>query len=82
MDESTPYVGFSNATLGKLPPLEAGDEIGCPACGEAHEAFAPRADDGSAPLLFYRCGEETFLAGVGGKNVVNVKADVSGEVDL
>ena len=82
MTEGTPYVGFGNDTLGKLPPLKAGDEIGCPNCGEAHEAFAPRADDGSTPLLFYCCGEGTFLAGVGGKNVVNVKADVVGKVDL
>ena len=82
MTEGTPYVGFSNETLGKQPPLKAGDEIGCPTCGEAHEAFAPKADDGSTPLLFYRCGEETFLAGVGGKNVAGVKPDVSGKADL
>lgn len=72
---NTPYVGFSNDTLDKCEPIKAGDVIACD-CGEQHEL----KDSDPPMLLFYKCGDKTFLAGVQGKNVMRRKADVSGEL--
>jgi hypothetical protein len=87
------YVGFSNETLDSQPACKAGDEIDCPHCGGKHvlEASSPRTlagrlgsasalEDSTPPMLLsYRCGESTYLAGVRGRSVVGLAADVSSE---
>lgn len=73
---STPFVGFSNATLAKCPPLKSGDEIDCPQCGGKHAV----ADSDPPLMLFYECGDETFMAGIDGRSTMGVKSDVSGEI--
>lgn len=76
---STPYVGFSNKTLGRQPRAKPGDMVAC-GCGESHALSG--GDDGSTVVLFYRCGDKSFLGAVGGRLATGVRADVSGEVDL
>ena len=77
MSNRTPYIGFSNETLAKLLPAKAGDEIYCK-CGSRHRLVA--ADDGSELLLFYRCGDQSFLGAVAGKLVVGTPSDVHGDL--
>lgn len=69
-----PYVGFGNETLEQLPMIRAGDMIDCPGCGKSHEAH------GSGQLLFYQCGARSFIAGIGGRNVVGIKSDIAGDL--
>jgi len=89
----TPYIGFSNATLAKALPLKAGDLVLCPRCNAEHPVSAgepstrwnPKTQDfGPSPdpmiLFFYKCGNETFIAGIDGKSVMGVPVDVKGEV--
>lgn len=77
----TPYIGFSNETLAKLKALDPYDPILCPYCGELHLARPAQGSEGkSADLLFFECNGKSFLAGIGGKNVIGVSADVSGEL--
>ncbi len=83
--QAVPYVGFENATLEKLPPLIAGDDLDCPHCGGTHAAEAggdPDTGGTSEMLLFYHCGQTMYLAGVAGKNVTDARADISGEASL
>jgi hypothetical protein len=68
----TPYIGFSNATLASLPHLAPGDEVDCPYCTERHRV------SGTPVALFYKCGEDAYLAGVNGRNVMGVKSDCAG----
>ena len=71
----TPYIGFGNDTLAKLPKVKAGDSIRCK-CGHVHTL-----EDSKPPmLLFYQCDGKTFLAGINGRLTDGVKADVSGEI--
>ncbi len=68
-----PYIGFSNETLDAQPAAKAGDEIDCPHCGGRHVL-----EDSKPPmLLFYKCGEASYLAGVRGRSVMGVAADVA-----
>lgn len=71
-----PYIGFSGDTLSKQPEAKPGDRIPCPNCGGTHP-LEP-ADDGSTTVLFYRCADKLYLGALGGRVVVNVKADFSG----
>lgn len=43
--------------------LEPGDLIECSICGEKHEI------KGYSSLLFYDCGGQAYLAGIGGKRI-------------
>lgn len=76
--EGTPYIGYSNLTLGRLPAVQEKDKIECVHCGSDHVLRA--ADDGSTLLLFYHCGEKTYLGAIDGRQIINVKADVSGKI--
>lgn len=70
---STPYIGFSNETLERLPRVSAGDVVRMP-CGHDHELT------GGEPALFYRCGDKSFLGAVGGRLTAGTRADVSGTI--
>ncbi len=74
----TPYIGFGNDTLARLPRVKAGDSIACPNCGARHVLEA--ADDGSELMLFYRCGTSSYLGAVQGRLVIGVRPDVSGRL--
>ena len=68
-------LAFGNDELVEYPPLHAGEAILCPHCGESHIAEAGKdATTGEEfkLLLFYRCGETSYLCGVDGRNVMSV----------
>jgi hypothetical protein len=74
----TPYIGFGNDTLKRLPSVKPGDSIDCPTCKGKHKLEA--ASDGSTLLLFYKCGNQLYLGAIDGKCTIGVKADVSGSM--
>jgi len=77
----TPYIGFSNETLSKLPPVKKGDMVFCSNCGNQHPLECGTVNGKEdTTLMFYNCGEESFLGAVAGKCVVLKKADVSGTI--
>jgi hypothetical protein len=76
----TPYIGFSNETLSKLPRAKTGDTFTCKRCGEIHDLRA--CDDGSTIILWYKCREDTMLGAVDGRWTIDVPCDHHGEVEL
>jgi hypothetical protein len=78
--QGVPYIGFGNETLEKLPCVKAGDEIPCSQCGRTHILQAGTGADGqpSEGLLFYKCGDTSYLGAVKGRVVTWRKPDVSG----
>lgn len=75
---SLPYIGYANATLAQQPEARAGECITCPRCSAKH-ALTP-ADDGSELLLWYSCGDGSYLAAVAGRLVMDIRPDVTGIV--
>lgn len=73
-----PYVGFSGDTLARQPRVHKGDIVECPRCGGEHILYA--CDDGSETLLFYNCGDNTYLGAVAGRLVIGIPADISGHL--
>jgi hypothetical protein len=73
---STPYIGFGNDTLDKLPEAKAGDEITCPNCGEKHVL----SDSKPPMMLFYSCGGKLYVGGMRGRLTLGVKPDASGRI--
>ena len=59
-------ISFSSSELASAATLKAGDSVLCKTCSAAHvlSASVPPA------LLFYRCGENSYLAAVDGKSVM------------
>ena len=76
-----PYVGFGADTLSDCPPVKEGDEFHCPRCNERHKLICA-LDNGEKTdlLMFYRCGEGTYLGAIRGKLVAHAKADCGGEI--
>jgi hypothetical protein len=73
-------IGYSNETLATLPDLAAGAEVRCPRCRQPHVVL----DSEPPGLLSIHCPlsegfieSETFLVGVGGKDVRGVQPDLS-----
>ena len=78
---SIPYVGFGNDTLDKQPPLKKGDSVNCPNCKKIHPVECGTSDGKESDLLlFYRCGNKSYLAGINGKSIVGIKVDISGSI--
>lgn len=80
---STPYIGYGNDELAKLPEVKAGDVIVCPRCDKGHTLEAGKdAKTGEATtlLLFYRCRGDTYLAAVDQRLVTGTKPTVSGRI--
>jgi hypothetical protein len=75
---NTPYIGFGNDTLNKLPEVKIGDSFQCPDCNQIH--WLRGDDNGGNILLFYRCGEGIRLGAVNGRFIVYTQPDVSGEM--
>lgn len=68
-EEVMDYVAFGNDELARLPAIRAGDEIDCPVCGGRHVV-----EDSTPPmLLFYNCGDKTYMAGLNGRNTMGRK---------
>jgi len=68
------FVAFGNDELEKLPDIKKGDIIVCPHCGGKHKVEAFKDKNGNdTNTLAYECGEELYLAGVDGKNVMGVR---------
>lgn len=74
----TPYIGFSNETLKRLPLVSVGEEISCDKCGGKHVL---RGDDnGGTLLMFYSCGGKSYLGAVDGRLTAGQKTDCHGEL--
>lgn len=78
MKKGIPYVGFGNETLAMLPKAEKGQEVDCPRCGGKHILSASKGS--RTELLFYKCGDVLYLAGIDGRLVMKIKPDVSGKI--
>jgi len=84
---STPYIGYGNDTLDRSLPLECGQMIHCPHCGEAHVVeCGENMETGEITdlIMGYYCPKQdkVYLAGVNGKSVMGISADVSGKVEV
>ena len=82
---STPYIGFSGDQLENQPDMVEGMEIICPQCGLLHTVeFGKDTKTRKKTNLigFYKCGESTRLAGVGGKLTIGLQVACSGEAEL
>jgi hypothetical protein len=81
---STPYIGFGNDTLAKLPIIEEGEEVPCNGCPGMHPLRCGKDEHGekSSLLMFYRCPAtgKSYLGAVAGKLVMFKKPDVSGSL--
>lgn len=78
---STPYVGFGNDTLGKMPKVADGDPIICPHCQGVHKLESAMSEGKKTDLLmFYKCGTKDYMGAVSGRLVAGLKPDVSGRV--
>jgi transcription elongation factor Elf1 len=79
---SDPYIGFNNDTLEKSPRISKGYRIRCPHCNKLHLVECGTDKDGKENtfLLFYQCGDKSYLAGINGRSVVRTKADIHGTV--
>lgn len=72
-DGIPPFVSFSNMELAKKPTLNKGDEIDCPKCGGTHKiklGISAKTGKETDELMFYKCGDETYLAGIKGRCVM------------
>ncbi|HSE44243.1 MAG TPA: hypothetical protein VLA89_02830 [Gemmatimonadales bacterium] len=66
-------IGFTNRELDESPPLHIGEAILCPNCGGDHiveGGINQATGEVEETLLFYKCGEQSYLAGINGKNVM------------
>ncbi len=66
------FIAVSNAELAAAPRASAGDYVHCEVCPDTHEqrqdGIATSADGTTrqSPLMTYRCGENSYLAGIDG----------------
>lgn len=74
----TPYIGFGNETLNLRTKL--GESAKCPECG----TLCKVKDSKPPKIQFIHCEKcnADYLVGIEGKSVVDIKPDVSGEVNL
>jgi hypothetical protein len=81
---STPYIGFNNETLSKCTKVKEGDLIICPTCQEKHAltcGIDQETGEKTDLLMFYQCGDKSFLGAVNGRLVIRKKPDCSGQVN-
>ncbi len=77
----TGYIGFGNETLKKQKVVHAGDIVTCP-CGHDHALEMATDDKGQKTefLMFYKCGDKTFLAAVDNRLIIYTEADIHGDM--
>ena len=46
-----------------------GDFILCDKCGERHKITTWKSEDGFTSISTYKCGVETYMAGIDGKDI-------------
>jgi len=81
MSDRTPYIGFSNDALDRLPTIKEGDFINCPHCNNQHIVLCGTTKGQKTDLLmYYKCGDDAYACGVTGKNIMNQKSDLSGNL--
>ncbi len=68
-------VSFSQEQIAKQPKISVGDDIVCPHCDGEHMTYPtidPATGDESTYVLFYRCGDNTYLAAIGDRDVTHL----------
>ena len=69
MSETIPFLAIGNDELGD--PL--GDTVACQHCGAEHAVIHSESIDadgnviGRGSLAYYRCGDASYFAGIGGR---------------
>lgn len=64
------FLAVGNEELEGQPEIKKGDMFDCPHCPDKHVLECgtdPKNGKESTMLLFYRCGDKTYLAGLNGK---------------
>jgi hypothetical protein len=67
------YLAFGNDELDTSPPLHSGEAILCPHCEGDHVvvgAIDTKTGEETESLLFYQCGDTSYLAGIDSKNIM------------
>ena len=77
---TTPWIAFSNETLSMARPMKDGDTIECPTCKKSHKVKCNKSDSGKLELYTYKCGKNTYMAGIDGKCTIGVSSDAHGEI--
>ena len=69
---SEPFVAFGNEELAGKPPLKAGDLVTCHRCKKRHKVKGSTDLRTGKPgcLLSYKCGKDSYIAGIAGKSVM------------
>lgn len=77
-----PFVGFGNDTLAGLVEVFKGDTIVCSRCEGTHELRCGKDANGDecCLLMFYTCGDKSYLGSIDGRLVVGIKSDISGSL--
>ena len=80
-DMSTTYIGFGNDTLAKMPTVSDGEQIICPYCQGVHKLESATTEEGKTNILmFFKCGDKSYIGAVAGRLIAGIKPDVSGKV--
>lgn len=70
MDDEIPFIAVSNDQFDAMPPIS--DTVQCWVCGGEHPVdkdYGTDADGNATKtfLSFFKCGGETYLCGINGK---------------
>lgn len=77
---TTPYIGFSNNTLSRLPQAKEGDMIQCPHCGKSHPLeCATKNGKKTDILMFFKCNGKDYVGAITGQIIIGQSPDCSGE---
>lgn len=72
-EEQIPFVAFGNGELESRPVASEGDLVNCTVCGGTHPlrcATNTETGEKTDTLMFYTCGDKSYLGAVAGKLVV------------
>lgn len=79
--KTTPYIGFGNDTLKKLLKCKEGDLVFCSKRGGQHPLECGTSNGEKVDLiLFYKCGDQSYLGAIDGRCTILKKADFSGTI--
>lgn len=79
---STPYIGFGNETLLKMPVVADGAPIICPHCSGTHKlkSAVDKGGEKTGLLMFFRCAGKDYLGAVSGRLTAGITPDCSGRI--
>ncbi len=67
--------------MARQPKVQRGDKVACSKCGGEHELEGSTSPDGVVdPLLFYKCGDISYLGAVDGRLIIDQPAGISGQI--